>query len=80
MAVVLRAQRQLAAGPRAVGRDQPERLPVAIEPGRDGLERDDGEAAVRRETRFGGDPQAVQVVGAGRARHGDPPAVGTPEV
>ena len=38
MAVVLRAERQLARRRRAVGGDQPERVPIAIESGRDGLD------------------------------------------
>ncbi len=71
MAVVTGAERQLSgfAGVLA-GRDEPERSAVAVVVGRDGLQRDDHEAAVRREARIGRDAQAVQVVRARRTGHG----------
>jgi hypothetical protein len=71
--VVLGADRQLP-GLALVGRDQPERVAVAIETRSDGLERHRHGAAVRGEARFGRDPQAIQVVGAWRARQGIPPS------
>jgi hypothetical protein len=43
---------------------------IRIEPGSDGLERDDRPATVRRQCGLGGDAQAVQVVGTGRSGHG----------
>ena len=76
----LGAERQLPRRGRAVGRDEPQRVTVAVEAGRDGLERDDGVAPVRRQARLGRDAQAVQVVGAGRSGHVDPPTIGTPRV
>ena len=73
LAVVPGTERQLARLLAAFGGHEPEGVAVAIEARGDGLERHDRVPAVRGEARFGGDPQAVQVVGARRARHGDPP-------
>ena len=72
------ARRASAGGARrpSVG-DEPERRPVAIEAGRDRLERDGDEAAIGRQARFGRDAQAVQVVGSRRARQGGLQRCGT---
>ena len=77
MPVVPGAEGQLARRSRAVGRDEPERAAVAVEARGDRLERDDRHAAVGRQARLGRDAEAVQVVGAGGARHGVPPQIGT---
>ena len=80
LAVVPGTERQLARLLAALGGHEPEGVAVAIEARGDGLKRHDRVPAVRGEARFGRDPQAIQVVGAGRARHGDPPESGTREV
>ena len=77
MVVVLRAEGHLAGGRSAVGVDLPERVAIAVEAGRDGLDDEGRAAAVGRQARFGRDSQAVQVVGARRTRHGGPPEDGT---
>ena len=58
------------ARPSVGGRDEPERVPVAVVARRHRLERDEHEPAVGREARLGRDAEAVQVVGAGRTGHG----------
>jgi len=69
----------------SVDRDQPDRVAVAVEAGRDGLQRQRNRPAVGRQLGLGGDAQAEEVVGTRRAGHGGPPGtagleVGTPEV
>ena len=54
-----------------VGRDEPQRLAVAVVRRCDRLERDDGPPAVRRQAWLGRDAQAVQVLGARGSGHAD---------
>ena len=75
--VVPGAEGQRSRRTRAVGRDQPQRAAVAVEARGDRLDRDDRDAAVGRQARLGRDAEAEEVVGAGGARHGVPPQVGT---
>ena len=67
--VVLRADRQLARLA-TVGRDDPQRVAVAIEAGRDGLDRGDHGAAIGRQAHADRHAQSIEVVGSRGTGHG----------